>query len=131
MSVKRNEDVEGERRGKGGRMRKKSGEDEDTMEKTDGGDALHAQNKRVRKHISRIGKRVLLPELTEEIGHRRHACVVYHEVAFEEEMDCSTCQSISMYFHISNGLEDSVWVRCTHITRTTRPMPDQFLSRED
>lgn len=65
-----------------------------------GGEGLHAEDEGVGGHVAGVGEGVLFPELAEEIRHACHACVVEHEVAFEEEVDGAACcvlASVSSY----------------------------------
>jgi hypothetical protein len=62
---------------------------------THGRNGLHAQNKGIRGHISRIRIGVFLPQLAEEVLLARHAVVVDSEITLKEKMNGSRCGTVS------------------------------------
>lgn len=53
------------------------------------GHRLHAEHHRVRSHIPRVGQRILLPQLPEQILGRGHVVMVDDEVPLKETVEGS------------------------------------------
>lgn len=49
--------------------------------------SLHAQHQRIRTQVARVGQRVLLPQLGQDVPRASYVIVVQHKVALEEDMD--------------------------------------------
>lgn len=48
---------------------------------------LHAQHQRIRTQVARVGQRVLLPQLGQDVPRASYVVVVQHKVALEEDVD--------------------------------------------
>lgn len=64
---------------------------------------LHAKHHRVRGHIPRVGQRILLPQLPEQILGRRHMSMVDDKVPLEEAVECARWILVSSVLSISGG----------------------------
>lgn len=87
-----------------------SGDDQRQRAPAYSGDGLHALYKRVLGQIPRVGERVFLPELAEEVLPAADALEVVCEVAFEDEVDAAAWIGLLAVAMLG-------WCRCSVVHR--------------